>query len=88
LTNHSKQITLLTTPQQIISNIGDKMELTELNKLYTYLERCRAGARIFTDVMSKLTKEEQLENQEFIANALAQSWQVEKVDMLAETNNQ
>ena len=62
------------------------MELTELNKLYTYLERCRAGARIFTDVMNKLTKDEQLENQEFIANALAQSWQVEKVDMLAETN--
>ena len=64
------------------------MELTELNKLYTYLERCKAGARIFTDVMSKLTNDEQLENQEFIANALAQSWQVEKVDMLAETNTQ
>lgn len=64
------------------------MELSELNKLYTYLERCQAGARIFTDVMSKLTKDEQVENQEFIANALAQSWQVEKVDMLAETNTQ
>lgn len=64
------------------------MELSELNKLYTYLERCQSGARIFTDVMSKLTKDEQLENQEFIANALAQSWQVEKVDMLAETNTQ
>ena len=62
------------------------MELSELNKLYTYLERCQSGARIFSDVMSKLTKEEQLQNQEFIANALAQSWQVEKVDMLAETN--
>lgn len=63
-------------------------QLTELNALYTYLERCQSGARIFTSVMSKLTKEEQLENQEFIANALAQAWQVEKVDMLAETNNQ
>ena len=62
------------------------MELTELNKIYTYLERCKAGARIFTDVMSKLTEEEQRKDQEFIANALAQSWQVEKVDMLAETN--
>lgn len=60
--------------------------LTELNALYTYLERCKVGARIFTDVMSKLTKEEQLENQELVANALAQAWQVEKVDMLAETN--
>lgn len=62
------------------------MELTNLNKLYTYLERCKAGARIFTDVMDKLTKDEQIENQEFIANALAKSWQVDKVDMLAETN--
>lgn len=61
------------------------MELSELNKLYTYLERCRAGARIFSEVVSKMTKEQRLENQEFIANALAQSWQVEKVDMLAET---
>ena len=64
------------------------IQLTKLNKLYTYLERCQAGARIFTDVMSKLTKDEQLENQEFVANALAQSWQVEKVDMLAETNKE
>ena len=36
--------------------------LTELNALYTYLERCQTGARIFTEVMSELTKEEQLEN--------------------------
>lgn len=64
------------------------MELTETNKLYTYLERCKAAAKIFSSVMSKLTKDEQLQNQEFIANALAQSWQVEKVDMLAETNKQ
>ena len=62
------------------------MELTELNKLYTYLERCQAGAITFTDVMINLSKDEQLENQEFIANAVAQSWQVDVVDMLAETN--
>ena len=62
------------------------MELTETNKLYTYLERCKAGARIFCSVMDKLTKEEQLAIQEDVANALAQSWQVETVDMLAETN--
>ena len=63
------------------------MELQSTLALFTYLERCQCGARIFTDVMSKLTKEERLENQEFVANALAQAWQVEKVDMLAETNN-
>ena len=62
------------------------MKLTELNALYTYLERCKAGARIFTDVMSKLTEQEQRKDQEFIANALAQSWQVDRCDLLAETN--
>lgn len=62
------------------------MKLTELNALYTYLERCQAGARIFTDVMSKLTEEEQRRDQEFIANTLAQTWQVDRCDLLAETN--
>ena len=62
------------------------MELTTINKLYTYLERCKAGARIFCSAMDGLTKEEQLAIQEELANALAQSWQVDKIDMLAETN--
>ena len=84
----SQSVTLLENREKTPS-IGDNMEqLTLLNALYTYLERCQTGARIFTEVMSELTKEEQLENQELVANALAVAWQVEKVDMLAETNNQ
>ena len=62
------------------------MELTETNKLYTYLERCKAGAKTFSSVMDKLTKEEQEANQEWIAETCSQTWQVETVDMLAETN--
>ena len=58
-------------------------QLTESNKLFTYLERCRNAAKCYMEINNK-----QDYDQEFLATAVAEFYQVEKVDMLAETNKQ
>ena len=62
------------------------MELTELNALFTYSERCKAGAKTFISMVENLTEEEHRREQDFITKLVCESWQVEPVDMLAETN--
>lgn len=57
------------------------MELTESNKLFTYLERCRNAAKCYMEINNK-----QDFDQEFLATTVAEFYQVDKVDMLAETN--
>ena len=60
--------------------------LTELNALFTYQERCKNAAKQF--ISHKESNESQaFASQEFWAKIIASSWQVEIVDMLAETNN-
>jgi len=61
-------------------------QLTELNALFTYLERCQCAAKTFTAHIKAMTTEERLRDQEFWAKLVASGWQVEVVDMLAETN--
>ena len=61
-------------------------KLTESNALFTYLERCKRGAKVFSNIVKDMTEEEHRREQEHIANLLAEWNQVEKVDMLAETN--
>ena len=62
------------------------MELTELNALFTYSERCKAGAKTFNSMVKNLTEEELRKKQDFITDLVCESWQVERVDMLAQTN--
>lgn len=64
------------------------MELTELNALFTYLERCQRAAKIFSQQANSLESKNFKDSQEFWAKLIADSWQVEIVDMLAETNTQ
>jgi len=61
-------------------------QLTELNALFSYLERCRMAAETFTEHVIAMTTEERLRDQEIWAGLVASGWQVELVDMLAETN--
>ena len=58
-------------------------QLTESNALFTYQERCRNAAKCYMDIKNKKDFD-----QEFLANTVAEFYQVEKVDMLAETNTQ
>ena len=68
----------------ITNKHGDNMEqLTESNALFTYHERCRNAAKCYMDIKNKEDFD-----QEFLANTVAEFYQVEKVDMLAETNTQ
>tara|TARA_B100001094_G_scaffold28386_1_gene23744 strand:+ start:107 stop:307 length:201 start_codon:yes stop_codon:yes gene_type:complete len=62
------------------------MELTEGNALFTYLERCKAGAKTFASIVKNMTEEERRRDQDFITKLVCESWQVEALDMLAETN--
>jgi hypothetical protein len=64
------------------------MELTELNALFTYLERCQRAAKHFTEQANSLESRNFKDSQKFWAKLIAESWQVEIVDMLAETNTQ
>ena len=59
------------------------MELTESNALFTYLERCQNAAKCYMEINNKEDYD-----QEFLATFVAEFYQVEKVDMLAETNTQ
>ena len=63
-------------------------QLTELNALFTYLERCQRAAQTFTEQANSLESRNFKDSQEFVAKLIADSWQVEVVDMLAETNKQ
>lgn len=60
------------------------MELTESNKLFTYLERCRMAARLFRKTMDDDRFD--VNDQEWVSQTIADSYQVETIDMLAETN--
>ena len=61
--------------------------LTGTNALFTYQERCKNATKTF--ISHKESNESQaFASQEFWARIIASSWQVEIVDMLAETNNQ
>ena len=58
-------------------------QLTESNALFTYQERCRNAAKCYMEIKNRDDFDE-----DFIANIVAEFYQVEKVDMLAETNTQ
>ena len=58
------------------------MELYESNKLFTYKERCQNAAKCYMEISNKEDYD-----QEFLATTVAEFYQVEKVDMLAETNS-
>jgi len=57
-------------------------QLNPLNEGQSYLERCKDGAEAFVFMLSKYPTL----TQEYIATVCAMYWQVEIVDMLAETN--
>ena len=59
-------------------------QLTETNALITYSERCKLAAKSFTNRLQFADKL----GQQYIAETVALFYQVEIVDMLAETNNQ
>jgi len=61
--------------------------LTELNALFTYQERCKNAAKQFISDKNSLECQN-FASQEYWAKIIASSWQVEIVDMLAETNNE
>ena len=63
-------------------------QLTELNALFTYLERCQRAAKQFTEQANSLESRNFKDSQEFWAKLIADGWQVAVVDMLAETNTQ
>lgn len=63
-------------------------QLTELNALFTYKERCQRAAMIFTEQANSLESRNFKDDQQWIAELIAGGWQVEIVDMLAETNTQ
>lgn len=53
----------------------------------SYLNRCKTAAKAYSKWFDKCTtEEEQRRDQEYVANLIAETWDVEKVDMLAETN--
>ena len=60
------------------------MELTESNKLFTYLERCQMAARLFSKTMNDDRFD--ANDQDWVSQTIAGAYQVETVDMLAETN--
>lgn len=60
--------------------------LKETNALFTYQERCKKAARQFISHKESL-ESQNFASEEFWARIIASSWQVEIVDMLAETNN-
>ena len=66
--------------------MSNEEQLTELNALFSYLERCRMAAETFTAHVIAMTAEERLRDQEIWAGLVASGWQVGVVDMLAETN--
>ena len=59
------------------------MELSESNALFTYLERCRNAAKCYMEISNKDEFDE-----DFLIQTVCEFYQVEKVDMLAETNTQ
>ena len=59
------------------------MELFESNALFTYLERCRNAAKCYMEISNKDEFDE-----DFLIQTVCEFYQVEKVDMLAETNTQ
>jgi hypothetical protein len=63
------------------------MELTEMNSLYTYLERCKLACSSFLRILEKEIDLSQ-DDQDFLLELLVDGWQVEKVDILAETNKE
>ena len=63
-------------------------QLTELNALFTYLERCQRAAKTFSEQANSMESRQFKDCQKFWAKLIADSWQVEVVDMLAETNTQ
>ena len=62
------------------------MGLTPLNALFTYLERCQRAAEQFSEQANSLESRQFKDDQQWIAKLIADGWQVEVVDMLAETN--
>lgn len=60
--------------------------LTGTNALFTYQERCKNAAKQFINDKNSLECQN-FASEEFWARIIASSWQVEIVDMLAETNN-
>jgi len=58
-------------------------KLTESNALFTYSERCKLASQSFINGIAKFSDKL---TQEYIAQTVALYWQVEIVDMLAETN--
>ena len=63
-------------------------QLTELNALFTYLERCQRAAEHFSEQANSLESKNFKDDQQWIAKIIADGWQVAVVDMLAETNTQ
>ena len=61
-------------------------QLTPLNALFTYSERCKQASIIFTEQANSMESRQFKDCQEYWAKLIADSWQVEIVDMLAETN--
>ena len=59
------------------------MELTESNALFTYLERCQNAAKCYIEIKNKDEFDE-----DFLIETVCYFYQVEKVDMLAETNTE
>jgi hypothetical protein len=57
-------------------------QLNPLNQGQSYLERCKDGAEAFVFMIAQYP----MLTQEFIAQTVAETYQVEIVDMLAETN--
>jgi hypothetical protein len=57
-------------------------QLTETNALFTYAERCKLAAKSFVNGLQFADKL----GQQYIAETVALFYQVEIVDMLAETN--
>ena len=57
-------------------------QLNSINQEQTYLERCKDGAEAFIFMIAQYP----MLTQEFIAQTVAETYQVEIVDMLAETN--
>jgi len=62
------------------------VQLTELNALFTYLERCQRAAEQFSEQANSTETRNFKDDQQWIAKLIADGWQVEVVDMLAETN--
>ena len=63
-------------------------QLTELNALFTYLERCQRAATAYLNDINSLECMNFCNDKAYWARMNAGAWQVEIVDMLAETNTQ